>query len=170
MYVGKYVGKSVGKGVGSYVGRYVGKGVGLPGRYVGLTDGKKVGFNAVGSAVGRALGLGLGLTVGDALGLVVGLLVGTLEGSKVGAAVGSSGWMINDVTDDARVTEPPAIKELLSRSRRPVVAVVGVVWKAALSTLHLHTVLVASKDTTLHVTPLNAVAVDVARPLHVGVT
>jgi len=76
------------------------------------------------------------------------------------------GWKTFDVTMDASVTEPPVVKELLSRRRWPCVAAT----KVALGTWHEHTVLVASNDTTLHVTPLVEVAVDDVRPPHVGVS
>ena len=108
------------------------------------------------------MGNGVGFTVGrdDGLG------VGTLVGWNVGSGVGCSGCRTNDVTVDARVTEPPVVKELLSKRRW----VEDAAAKVALGTLHEHTVLVLSKDTTVHVTPVAAVAVDGTRPPHVGVT
>jgi hypothetical protein len=80
--------------------------------------------------------------------------------------VGCSGCNTNDVTVDARVTEPPVVKELLSRRRW----VDDAPTKVALGTWQEHTVLVASNDTTLHVTSLVEVAVDDVRPPHVGET
>ena len=168
LYVGSYVGSYVGKYVGSYVGSGVGMYVGFPGIGVGRGVGSYDGYAVVGT--GEGLGVGLYEGLGDGAG------VGLLVGWNVGSGVGWNGRTIIDVTDDARVTEPPVVNELLPRRRRPcavgiaVGVAVVVVWKDALGTKHEHTVFAASNETTVHVTPLNAVAVDVARPPHVGVT
>lgn len=92
-------------------------------------------------------------------------------------ALTSLGIKICVVTWETRVTEPPAVKALLAlapRLRRPCAFVlaktVGVTVKAALSTVHLHTVCLSSKDVVSHFTAVDRVAVDGTTLVHVGVT